>query len=139
MAASLHLSVITPDRVLLQVEGARRVRLRLSDQAWLSVYPYHAPLLAEVLPGPLQYDTELETGEIQIGAAILYVAENVVTVLTSGQREEPDAEASPVAVAEAQRFDRLARELMAALQAQVDAESTQEHTGVEQPGGSIEV
>jgi F0F1-type ATP synthase epsilon subunit len=120
LASLLSLSVMTPEQVLLQVEGARRVRLKLVDQAWLSIYPYHSPLLAEALPGPLQYDTELETGEIRIDSAILYVSDNTVTVLTSGLLggQEPGAEQAP---SSSSRFDRLARELMLALRAQADA------------------
>ena len=117
MASLLRLSVITPDQALLQVEDAARVRLKLADLAWLSIYPGHAPLLAEVLPGPVQYDTELETGEIEIGSAILFVTNNVVTILASGQRELGD-EAPDEELAGSLRFDRLAGELMAALRAQ---------------------
>lgn len=117
MADSLHLSVIAPDRVLLDEKAARRVRLKLADQAWLSVYPNHAPLLAEVLPGPLQYDTERGTSELQIGPAILYVDSNVVTLLASGQRDERGLAVTTHDTGEGMRFDRLARELMTALQA----------------------
>lgn len=120
MTDLLHLSVIAPDRVLLDVRAARRVRLKLADQAWLSVYPNHAPLLAEVLPGPLQYETEGETGELQIGSAILYVDSNEVTVLASGQRDGRDLVTTKDA-AEGMRFDRLAGELMAALRARTVA------------------
>ena len=117
MAGLLRLSVITPDQALLQVEDAARVRLKLADLAWLSIYPGHAPLLAEVLPGPVQYDTELETGEIEIGSAILFVTNNVVTILASGQRELGD-EAPDEELTGSLRFDRLAGELLAALRAQ---------------------
>jgi F0F1-type ATP synthase epsilon subunit len=138
LAAYLRLSVITPEQVVLEVDGARRVRMRLADEAWLSVYPNHAPLVAEVLPGPLQYDTELETGELHVGSSIVYVDSNVVTVLTSGQREDRDVQAVPES-AQDQRFDRLARELMQALEAQqgtvipeasVDAETQESWEGV---------
>jgi F0F1-type ATP synthase epsilon subunit len=117
LAGLLRLSVITPDQVLLQVDEATRVRLRLADLAWLSIYPNHAPLVAEVLPGPVQYDTELEAGEIELGSAILYVDSNVVTILTSGHRERTDVEGAGQ-TGEALRFDRLAREVMLALRAQ---------------------
>lgn len=115
MAQTLRLRVITPERVLLSVDEAAKVRLRLADRAWLSVYPYHAPLVAETLPGVLQYETETEAGEMRLGAGILRILGNEVTVLTRGQlgrtRETELTE-------EDRRYDRLMRQLMSSLGAQ---------------------
>ncbi len=108
----LYLTVLTPDRVLLQVDRASKVRLRLADQVWLSIYGNHAPLLAETAPGPVQYETPAEAGEIEVGAGILWVSENRVEVLTSGLTAPEPADDHP---AEDQTFERLARELVATL------------------------
>lgn len=115
MAGTLYLRVLTPERTVLEVQDAVKVRLRLADGAWLSVYANHAPLLAEALPGPLQYDTETETGEISLGSSILWVAENRVDVLTSGFQQPDEAER----IEGAETFDRLARQLLQELGAQV--------------------
>lgn len=112
--AGLHLTILTPDRTLLDVGDASRVRARLVDDALLSVYPGHAPLIAETLPGPVEYDTETGYGQLNVAEGILQVTADGVTVLTSGL-ERGDA---PVERPEGdRRFDRLARQLMMGLQA----------------------
>ncbi len=123
MASEIIFAVLTPERSLLRVEDAVKVRLRLVDEAWLSIYPDHAPLIAEILPGPVQYETAIEAGELELAGGILQVADNRVTVLTRGlRRDVPDMEEGtrPTPVEDA-RFDRLARELMLSLDAQPDA------------------
>jgi len=123
VGGSLRLTVLTPDRVLLAVDSATKVRMKLADDVWLSVYPNHAPLIAEVLPGPVQYDTDAESGELLIAEGILQVTEGQVTVLTSGHQRGtrgPEAHLPETHVASDQQFDRLARELLMSLQAQQD-------------------
>ena len=116
MGTSLRLTVLTPDRVLLAVDLATKVRMKLADDAWLSVYPNHAPLIAEVLPGPVQYDTDEESGELSIAEGIVQVTGGQVTVLTSGHQRETDA--PETRAASDQHFDRLAEQLLMSLQAQ---------------------
>lgn len=110
LAEALHLTVLSPERILLQVERASKVRLRLADLAWISLYRNHAPLLAATASGPVQYETDAEAGELNVGPGILWVSENRVEVLTSGL-SVPEGELP----AEEQSFDRLARELLATL------------------------
>ncbi|MGC9521732.1 MAG: hypothetical protein ACP5HG_07600 [Anaerolineae bacterium] len=120
MASEITLTVLTAERSLLRVEDAMKVRLRLIDEAWLSIYPGHAPLIAEILPGPVQYETAIEAGELELAGGILQVADNRVTVLTRGLRRDvrDGKRVGHPASAEDARFDRLARELMLALEAQ---------------------
>jgi F0F1-type ATP synthase epsilon subunit len=106
--------------VLLSIDDALKVRVRLADKAWISIYPYHAPLLAEIMPGALQYETESEAGEIELGAGILRVSDNEVKVLTRGELRGA-REAMPGE--EEQRFDRLTRQLMLSLGAQPQSEA----------------
>lgn len=119
MARHLRLTVLTPERVLLEVPNATKVRLRLADGGWLSIYPGHAPLIAETVVGPLQYETEEETGEVLLDAGVLQVtgAHQVVvlaTSLESGQEAE--------IVEEGDQFScgRLAVHLLNSLQASLD-------------------
>jgi F0F1-type ATP synthase epsilon subunit len=112
---TLSLQVIAPDRVLLSVDSARKVRVRLSDGGWLSVYPKHASLIAEVSVGPVQYETDVERDQIVVEGGILQVADGRVVVLTSGQLRDP-SDGSPDKAA-TRKFDRLAQELMVALRA----------------------
>ncbi len=116
MAQTLHLVVLTPERVLLSVEAALKVRVRLADGAWLSIYPRHAPLVAEMPSGPLQYETDLESGELPLEDGILRVRDNEVVVLTSGPASKQEmAPAEPEV-----QYDRLARRLMQALGASAE-------------------
>jgi len=110
LSPTLELTVLTPEKTLLHVDSAQRVRVKLADGAWLSIYPKHAALLAEVLPGPLQYDTEMEVGEIALRAGILQIRGHQVVVMTSGVLT-PDRDDHPENLSEAQRFERLARQL----------------------------
>ena len=125
MSTSLRLTVLTPDRVLLAVDAATKVRMKLADDVWLSVYPNHAPLIAEVLPGPLQYDTDAESGEVSIAEGILQVTEGQVTVLTSGHQRGTQVPETTDAASD-QQFDRLAKQLLMALQAQPDSASAED-------------
>mgnify|MGYP001027721826 CR=1 FL=1 len=129
MSTSLRLTVLTPDRVLLAVDSATKVRMKLADDVWLSVYPNHAPLIAEVLPGPVQYDTDAESGEVSIAEGILQVTEGQVTVLTSGHQRGtrvPEAHARETDGASDQQFDRLAKQLLMSLQAQLEPASAED-------------
>jgi len=120
VSTSLRLTVLTPDRVLLAVDSATKVRMKLADDAWLSVYPNHAPLIAEVLPGPVQYDADAESGELSIAEGIVQVTGGQVTVLTSGHQRgthTPETHAPETRPASDQQFDRLARQLLMSLQA----------------------
>ena len=54
MARSLHLHVLTPAETLLRAD-AQWVHVRLADGAGISIYPEHAPLLAETLTASLRY------------------------------------------------------------------------------------
>jgi F0F1-type ATP synthase epsilon subunit len=121
VSTSLRLTVLTPDRVLLAVDSTTKVRMKLADDAWLSVYPGHAPLIAEVLPGPVQYDTDAESGELSIAEGIVQVTEGQVTVLTSGHQRE--TQAAETHAASDQQFDRLAEELLMSLQSQPHIEA----------------
>ncbi|MGC9349234.1 MAG: hypothetical protein ACP5JG_13925 [Anaerolineae bacterium] len=110
--ATLSLRVLTPSRVLLEVEDVDKVRIRLADGAWLSIYPYHAPLIAETLSGELTYVAGDETHDVCLADGILrVVGDNTVEILTHGHaeggREPVEGE-----------FDRLARQLMLTLNAE---------------------
>ena len=123
---TLHLTVLTPEQLVLHVDAAQKVRLKLVDQAWLSIYPYHESLVAEILPGPLQYDTEIETGEIMIGSGILQVDGDEVVVLTSGLQRDDRLSATGDLGGEDLRFDRLAEQLTADLNARADLSAKSE-------------
>lgn len=115
----LRFSVLTPGKTLLDVDNVSKVRLKLADGGWLSIYPHHAPLLGETLAGPVTYTTEVGDETLSLSESILQVAQNDVLLFTGGElaasaamAEEDAADAASDA-----HFDRLARVLMLSLQA----------------------
>lgn len=115
MASSLYLQVLTPAETLLRVEAARWVHVRLADGSGITIYPGHAPLLAETVTASLRYADPSGEHGFDARAGILLIEDDRVTVLTSGE-SEPAERATPSVVSEDRRFDRLARELQARLE-----------------------
>ncbi|MEJ5309758.1 MAG: hypothetical protein WHX52_08290 [Anaerolineae bacterium] len=113
----LRFSVLTPDRTVLDVANVRKVRLRLADGGWLSIYPRHAPLLAETLAGPVSYTTAEGDATLSLSESILQIFENTVTLFSGGELTASAAQIGAEDEADAAHFDRLARVLMQSLQA----------------------
>jgi F0F1-type ATP synthase epsilon subunit len=107
--------VLTPAETLLQVEEALWVHVRLADGAGISVYPGHAPLLAETVTASLRYGDASGEHWLDVRAGILEIRGNRVTVFTSGEAEPAERPASST-VSEERRFTRLARELQVRLE-----------------------
>ena len=111
----LQLIVLTPVETLLEVTGVSRVQVRLADGVGLSIYPGHAPLLAETFAGPLRYTTASGEHTLALEAGILHITPDGVMLFTPGALLSGTGE--PVDAGEMVRFDRLAGALFAALQA----------------------
>jgi len=111
----IRFSVMTPGKTLLDAASVSKVRLKLADQGWLSIYPRHAPLLAETFAGPVTYTTAGEDETIFISEGILQVADNDVTVFTGGELVSPTPPPAPDA--DDAHFDRLASVLLKSLSA----------------------
>ena len=108
MAQTLHLKVLSPDSTILDVEQVKSVRARLRGDTWLSIYPGHAPLLAELLPGNLAYATGERRDELDISTGILQVSKNQITVFVGKAQDLTAKKDDDSAV----QFDNLARMLM---------------------------
>lgn len=127
---TLRFVVLTPDGSLVEMAAVKKVRVRLVDGALLSVYPHHAPLIAETMEGEVTYVAEEQEERLSLRSGIFFVCDNSVTLYTGG---EIDSE-SPHALAETEeyqveRFDRLAATLMSTLRAH-----PQRVSGDRQPG-----
>ncbi|MFP4395080.1 MAG: hypothetical protein ACLFTI_07425 [Anaerolineales bacterium] len=121
MADPLRLTVLTPGETLLEVAAVEKVRLKLQDGGWLSIYPLHAPLIAETMAGNVSYIEEGMMRSINLAPGILWISEGDITIFTSGEVGAEVAGRSPEKLAqEAERFDRLARQLLITLQARPD-------------------
>ena len=76
----MRLEVLTPERSVLVVEAVQKVRLKLGDGGWLSIYPRHAPLIAETLGGALHYVTADGEQVRELPAGLLHVTPAQVTI-----------------------------------------------------------
>ena len=118
MADPLRFVVLTPEKALLDVGGVRKVRVLLADGGWLSVYPGHAPLLAETVAGPVAYVTESGDAEIALTEGIVRIGDGTVTIFVGGligAASMLDIELDDDEENEMLEFDRLAHVLMVTL------------------------
>lgn len=123
MIKPLHLTVLTPARTLLNVEGAAWVQARLADGGGIGIHPGHAPLLAETVTAPLRYADPSGEHTLDLEAGILQIKRGGVTVFTSGPAQpregvQTDGSPEPSQGSEDARFDRLAQALLATMRAQ---------------------
>ena len=84
MFERLRLTVLTPAKTLLDVEGVAWVRARLADGGGISIWPGHAPLLAETVTAPLRYADKSGEHALGLEAGILQVDGEGVAIFTSG-------------------------------------------------------
>jgi len=115
MGRRLDFRVLNPAKTLLEVEEAAWVHVRLADGTGLTIYPGHAPLLAETVTAPLRYADDAGEHVFNVESGILRVRRDEVRVFTRGESE---AMAAPVpsAVSDERPFERLAQELRARLE-----------------------
>ena len=101
MASTFHLSVVTPERAVLEGE-VKFVALPAHDGE-IGIMKNRAPLLVRLAPGALRADTEGGPRTLFIDGGFAEMADNKLTVLTEAARapEELDAEAIDAAFAEA--------------------------------------
>ena len=130
MSVALAVTITTPEETLLQAEGVQKVRVRLADGGWLSIYPRHAPLIAEIAPGAVQITTAEGETSVLVDSGLVRVSPDRVLVLV-GRSDVPfDAGDAEVDTGEVLRYERLVRELLSALRSAEDdqAPSGKAHT-----------
>jgi F0F1-type ATP synthase epsilon subunit len=120
MARRLDFRVLNPAETLLEVQEVAWVHLRLVDGTGLTIYPGHAPLLAETVTAPLRYADDAGEHVFNAEAGILRVRRDEVSIFTRGESEAVAAPA-PSAVSKERRFERLAQELRARLEEEPDS------------------
>ena len=116
MRKTLHLRVLTPAETVIDVEEVAWMQARLADGGGISIYPGHAPLIAETITAPLRYADRAGEQTLDLGAGILVVDTDGATVFTSGEMQ-PGDDGEAWTDPEAQ-FDRLAQALLATMRAQ---------------------
>ena len=116
MGKTLHLRVLTPAETVIDIEEVAWMQARLADGGGISIYPGHAPLIAETIAAPLRYADRVGEQTLDLGAGILVVDTDGATVFTSGEIQ-PGDDGEAWTDPEAQ-FDRLAQALLATMRAQ---------------------
>jgi len=80
ISEKMVLEVITPEGVALK-EEVRGLLLEASD-GWIGILPGHAPLIARLKGGKLEYESDEGRRYITIGEGTLKVSPEKVVVLT---------------------------------------------------------
>lgn len=112
VAESIHLVVWTLAQKLLDIENLEWVHLRLAEDRSFTVWPGHAPLLAETAADALDYRDGSATHSIDLPAGIVQVERDTVTVfLAALLGEQAWSEREPT-----MQYDRLAQTMLAALE-----------------------
>jgi F0F1-type ATP synthase epsilon subunit len=108
----LVLMIKTPGKPIHRSENIDRIRIPLVD-GFLGVHPGHAPLIAEIKPGPLTYYDMTGNHQIMINSGILKIFKNEVIILAGGEKfnfTSPDLNH-----ASDEAFDRMADALLSNL------------------------
>jgi len=79
----LRLVVMMPAETVLDVRGVRWVRVGLADGGSISIWPGHAPLLGETVPGDVRYAAGSDEHSVSLGPGVLHVARGRVTIYTA--------------------------------------------------------
>ncbi len=107
----LTLRVLSPDGPSLEAEHLYKVVVPLADGGPIGIRPKHAPLIAETVSGPIQYQTKEEFFQVDLLAGILSIRDNVVTILSAGESDVAEIRIET----SADPFDRLAEVLQGEL------------------------
>ena len=84
MAELLRLRVWSPAETVADVEGVQWVHVELSQARPLTIWPGHAPLLAETTAESLSYADDAGTHTLSLSPGMLQVRENEVLILVGG-------------------------------------------------------
>ena len=87
MAERLRLRVWSPAETLADVEGVQWIHVELIQARPLTIWPGHAPLLAETASKGVRYADATGAHEIHLPPGILQVREKEVLILVGGDLE----------------------------------------------------
>jgi F0F1-type ATP synthase epsilon subunit len=107
----LHLRVVTPSSILLDVRDAAWVRMQLADGGGIGILPGHGPLLAESVFGEIVFADASGEHARNVGAGILSIRDNEITILTIDSATAARARGAFYESAGTRSFQRLAKAL----------------------------
>ena len=89
MAGLLRLRVWSPAETVIDVEGVRWVHVDLNRARPLTIWPGHAPLLAETTGETVRYADDAGIHAVDLPAGMLELRENEVLILVGGALQPP--------------------------------------------------
>jgi F-type H+-transporting ATPase subunit epsilon len=105
VADSLRLTVVTPERALLDREASEVIVPGLGG--YLGILPGHAPMFSELAIGRLSYRTGATSGSLAIAGGFVEVLDNHVRVLATVAESESDIDRTRAGEAYKRAQDRL--------------------------------
>jgi F-type H+-transporting ATPase subunit epsilon len=105
MAGKLQLSVVTPERTVVETE-ADSVQLP-GELGYLGILPGHAPLLTLLKPGVISWSPAESEGAAAITGGFAEVAEDKVTVLADGAEKPSEVDTAAAERDRAQAAEEL--------------------------------
>ena len=110
----LTLQIITPERVVFSEEGVQSVTIP-GAEGELTVLPSHAPLMTELLPGPLVFRKAGQETDVALSGGFLEVRDDKVVVLADSAERSDEIDA-----ARAEEARQRAAEALATREGEVD-------------------
>ncbi len=89
----MRLIISSPDGLILSRKQVEWVNLVLSHGERISIYPKHATLAALTSSGCLKYQAEGQLYEQEVASGILYISEDTIKYLVTGEFSVASAEA----------------------------------------------
>lgn len=112
MAETLHLQIVTPDRLLVR-EDADQVQIP-GKNGYIGVLPGHAPLITELMIGEISYRQGSNTHYLAVAWGFAEVLPDKVTILADTAERAEDIDVKRAREAKA-RADQALREAHADL------------------------
>jgi F0F1-type ATP synthase epsilon subunit len=116
VADPLRLVVWTPSERLIDAEQVEWVHLELVDDRTLTIWPRHAPLLAETAAGAVRYADLEGTHTVDLLSGVVHVRNDVVSLYLPGTLGSAVGEDAQPIKGEETGFERLARTMLRALE-----------------------
>jgi F0F1-type ATP synthase epsilon subunit len=110
MEDELTLRILSPDGQVLESSRLQEVIVPLADGGPIGIRPKHAPLIAETVAGKVKILKPGEIVEVELFSGLLTVRDNIITILTTGELEEPNDQVGTAAEAIDQLTEALEEE-----------------------------
>jgi len=108
VAERMRLTALTPSETLIDTENVEWVHVALAGEEFLTIWPGHAPLLAETVAETVRYMDSTGEHELELLSGVLHVRDDVVSFFLTGVLGEgPEALAGSRERGPPERLDRL--------------------------------